>query len=282
MSKSIKNSNILSFSSSSQQKGQALLTSRYINNYSNKDFESYIKNKSKEKLYKQTTKTNKSNNRINNCRTKFINAKTFQLETNKKENNNNNEEIYEKKSTSKIDYRHFKKYPIKEILSLKNLNNDKEQLYWLVTYDKLIKTKNIIKILNYEYIDKKKEDPKPIYTEANLKIKTLKIPKFEIFFVKGYDKPFARPNDDEDSFILCKLYLLNINEINKIINFINRTVDKINIDNYISTSKKYLSQFMNIKSSIEDIEDINYPYSYIYYLGNFMNISMFLFTNSFN
>lgn len=281
MSKSIKNSKILSFSSSSQQKAQVLLSSKYINNYSNKGFESYIKNKSKKNLYKDSSKTNKSNNNINNCPTKFIHSKTFVLETNKKEDNNKNDETLEK-STSKIDYRHFKKYPIKEILSLKNIDNNKEQLYWLVTYDKLIKSKNIIKILNYEYIDKKKEDRKPIYAEANLKIKTLKIPKFEIFFVKGYDKPFARPTNDEDSFMLTKLYLLNINEINKIVNFINRTDDKINIDKYISTDKKFLFQYIDIKSNIDDNEDINYPYCLIYYLGKFMNISMFLFTNTFN
>ena len=168
---------------------------------------------------------------------------------------------------------------------MRNFENDNDKLFWLATYDKLMKSKNILKILNCtNFIGEKKINSKPLYTEANLKIKTMKIPKFEIFFVKGYDKPFVRPNKDKNSFILTKLYLLTKNEINKIINFINRTDDKINIDNYAFISQKNIFQYIENKnnSDINNNFDVNYPYCYIYYLGKFMNISIYLFTNSFN
>ena len=117
--------------------------------------------------------------------------------------------------TKKIDYRYYKLYPIKEIIhfSLDNVEKETNELYWFVAYDNLIKTKKILKILNSDT----KGNEKPIYTENNLKIKNMKIQDFQIFFVKGFDKPFIRPNND--SFILTKLYLLSIKEINKILKF---------------------------------------------------------------
>ena len=120
-----------------------------------------------------------------------------------------------------------------------------------------------------------------MYTESNIKSKTMKIPNFELFFVKGFDKPIVRPSKNKNSFILAKLYLLTKNEINKILNYINRIDDKININKYITMTKKYFYHYINIKNNSDYNQDFNYPYCYIYYLGKFMNISMYLFTNSF-
>ena len=211
-----------------------------------------------------------------------INLSSTINENNNNDNNNNNIKTITKSdssklnlneiSTTKIDYRHCKSYPIKEIIPLQLLKN--EELYWLVTYDKLIKTKKILKILNLE---------KNNYSEKNIKIKCMKIEDFEIFFVKGFNKPFVRPN--KESFILAKLYLLSIKDINKILNYINKTKEKVKIDNFINlevinTEYNY-SQYMNIENRNND-EDISYPYCYLYYIGNFMNKSMILITNTFN
>ena len=228
------------------------------------------------------SKTRNKGSSINdiNIRTNICSKNNFN-----QENNNpdlDKKELYsEEKSTTKIDYRHYKTYPIKEIFpfSIENLDKESKQRYWLVTYDKLIKSKKILKILNYGI----KVNKKPIYTESNLKVKYMKIQDYEIFFVKGFDKPFVRPK--EDGFILVKLYLLSIKEINKILNYINKTKDKTNISKYINSSISYSEnnscEFININNKIRD-EDISYPYCYFYCIGVFMNISMILFTNTFN
>ena len=184
--------------------------------------------------------------------------------------------------TKKIDYRYYKLYPIKEIIhfSLDNLEKETNELFWFVAYDNLIKTKKILKILNSDT----KGNEKPIYTENNLKIKNMKIQDFQIFFVKGFDKPFIRPNND--SFILTKLYLLSIKEINKILNYINKAKDKVNIDKYINLdticNENNFWKFINIKHKNEIDDDISYPYCYFYQIGKYMNKSMLLFTNTFN
>lgn len=275
--------------SSTQQKESNLLTSKNNSNlYSNKDLMQYLKNSRNKKNSNPTTNNNKTIKKSIKCEITYFHAKTFEYDSNQKENDNK-EDSLEKKNTSRIDYRHCKNYPIEDIIHLKNIKDENQKKYWLVTYDKLIKSKNIIKILNHNNSIIGKNNSistliKPIYTESNLIIKTMKIPKFELFFVKGYDKPFVKPNKSKNNFILAKLYLLNQQEINKIINFINRIDDKINIDNYIPMTKKNLYQYIDINqiSNLENKSDFNYPYCYIYYLGKFMNIGMYLFTNTFN
>ena len=228
----------------------------------------------------KTRNKGSSINDINN-RTNIFSQNNLNQENNK-ESDKNIRELYSKeKATTKIDYRHYKTYPIKEIFpfSIENLQKESEEHYWLVTYDKLIKSKKILKILNYGL----KVDKEPMHTEHNLKVKYMKIQDYEIFFVKGFDKPFVRPK--EDSFILAKLYFLSIKEINKILNYINKTKDKMNIDKYINpniaNNENNICEFLNIKNKNQD-EDISYPYCYFYHIGMFMNISMILFTNTFN
>ena len=244
-------------------------------------------------IQKSQTLTNQSNfinnKKIFNKKGKTIqkNKKSAELSSRSKTNEVNifelNSSSYDKtnneKVTSKIDYRHCKIYPIKDILPMQKLDNDFDEYYWLVTYDKLIKTKKILKILNskFDFYDKN------MYTEKSLKIKNIKIPNFEIFFVKGFDKPFVRPN--KDSFILTKIYLLSMEEINTVINYLNRTEGKIDIKKYVKKLSINNNSFCDIikknNRHNKDI-DISYPYCHLFHIGRFMNISMVLFTNTFN
>ena len=233
----------------------------------NSKFQINVKPKSRNSIIKSN---------INQTHIKCNNNITFH-----KNNYINNNKILNSKeiSTTKIDYRHYKSYPIQEIIpfSLNSTQEEKNELYWLVTYDKLIKTKKILKILNSDNNSR----AKPIYTNNDLKIKYLKIPDYQIFYVKGFDKPFVRPY--QESFILAKLYLLSLDEINKIFNYINKTKDKVNIDKYINLGNMNndFCEFIDIKKK-DNNDDISYPYCYFYHVGTFMNKSMILFTNTFN
>ena len=251
-------------------------SSFFISNKDNKDNFSITNNTKKEIFYDQRKNTNHSF--IN--KKKFFRAKTFQLESNKTEECKN-DELNQYKSTFIRDFKSYQNYPINTIFQKKKTDNQK--LYWFVAYDKLMKTKNVIKILNYNnnISEKTKSNSMTINSELNIKTKTLKIPNFEMFFVKGYDKPFVRPK--KNSYIFVNLYLLSKNEINKILNYINRIEDTIDIDIYLSRIKQNICQYIDFNNNSNNTNsDISYPYCYIYYLGKFMNISMFLFTNTFH
>ena len=250
-----------------------------INNKSSSLFSRKVSNNNTRNkiLYDQAKKSVNNSYTENN---KYFRAKTFLLESNKGEESKN-EDLANYKSTFVRDFGSYENYPINTIFQHKKSSNQK--LYWFVAYDKLMKTKNVIKILNYNSKnpnDKYKSNSTTICSESYLKIKTLKIPNYEMFFVKGYDRPFVRPN--KNSFIYGKLYLLSKDEINKILNYINRIEHKIDIDKYLPIIKQTKFQYIDFSNN-SDINntDIYYPYCYIYYLGKFMNISMFLFTNTF-
>ena len=239
-------------------------TQSNINNSLEDNDSKKIENKNKNDI-----KTNKNTPKIMLHEISNYNVEEKILEINPKE-----------KATSKIDYRHYKTYPIKEIIPLQYLSNNNLDHYWLVTYDKLMKPKKILKILN----DDIKSNEKPIYTENSLKVKFIKIDNFEIFFVKGFDKPFVRPK--KDSFILAKLYLLSMKEINKIVNYINKTKEKFTVKEIVNLEntecENNYCELTNIKNTNFKDEDITYPYCQLYYVGKFMNISMLLVTNTFN
>ena len=222
-------------------------------------------------------KTHNSNN-LSSSNNKESNI-DVKISTNNNNSINSLQSDCNETATSKIDYRHYKLYPIEEIVPIQNFDKDISNLYWFVAYDKLIKTKKILKILNY-YL---KPNEKPIYTETNLKIKCIKIEDFELFFVKGFNKPFVRPN--KESFILAKLYLLSVKEINVILNYLNKTRDKVDLDNYINlndvNNENTSCEFLDIRNKLKD-DDISYPYCFLYNIGKFMNISMILITNTFN
>ena len=198
-------------------------------------------------------------------------------ERNEKINQNFSSSIYmEEKKTKKIDYRYNKEYPLSEIIPLQfPINASEKKLYWFVAYDKYMNTKKIKKILMN---NDNKEDiiNKPLNSEKEIIVKCRTIEDYEIFFVDGYEKPFVRPK--KGSFIFVKMYLLTLKEINKVFNFLNRTDNHINVSNNNSHVKKRNSyKLINNKNAIDGY----YPYCYIFYIGQYMNKSMYLFTNLF-
>ena len=75
-----------------------------------------------------------------------------------KENEVKIDMINNEEKTKKIDYRFFSKFSFK-FGGDNNKNKEKNQnMYWLAVYDKLIKTKKILKILSYYDIEKNKNE----------------------------------------------------------------------------------------------------------------------------
>ena len=180
-------------------------------------------------------------------------------------------------STNKIDYRYVKKCPIKDMISsFKNEDNGMEvedknnQLFWLATYGKLMKTKHLIKIFNY-YNNKPFESTNNSYIN-NLKEKTLIIKDFEIYFYKNSNKPFIRYS--KGGTIFTKLYLLTLREISLIFSYINRIEYKINYDRL-----NYLQRKGNFEIINDNSNGIILPYCLIYSLGKYMNINIYSFSN---
>ena len=64
------------------------------------------------------------------------------------ENESQNDEA-EETNTRKINYKFYSNYPVSKLLKEKNKRINKHIYYWLCTYDKLMETKNLIKILKY-------------------------------------------------------------------------------------------------------------------------------------
>ena len=248
-------------------------------------------------------KVKNPNDTINNKNIEISNSKE-----NKKENNNdnvlaNNEQFFnsledkkfgkspskrntrnnlpyeemEQESTNKIDYRYIKKCPIKEIIStFKNddeiNNNNEQQYFWFATYDKLMKTKYLIKILNY-YNNKPFDQQSNNNINLNLKEKTLIIKDFEIYFHENSNKPFIRYA--KGGTIYTKLYLLPLKEISLIFSYINRIEYNIDYErlNYLQKKGEY-------EVVTDNNNGIILPYCLIYCLGKYMNINIFSFTNN--
>ena len=105
------------FNFSSQQLNSNIVSSNNSNNnLINNDLKQYLKNKS----YVPTSKTHKSIKHAIKCEITNFRARTFELESDINELElDNNKDSKEDNNTSKIDYRHYKNYPIKDIISLK-------------------------------------------------------------------------------------------------------------------------------------------------------------------
>jgi hypothetical protein len=196
-----------------------------------------------------------------------------------KRNSRNNipYEEMEQESTNKIDYRYIKKCPIKEIISTfkndeeNNINND-QQYFWFATYDKLMKTKHLIKILNY-YNNKPFDLQSNNNINLSLKEKTLIVKDFEIYFYENSNKPLIRYA--KGGTIYTKLYLLSLKEISLIFSYINRIEYKIDYDklNYLQKKGEY-------EIVTDNNNGIILPYRLIYCLGKYMNINIFSFSNN--
>ena len=169
-------------------------------------------------------------------------------------------------NTDRIDYRYYPKIPDIE-------TNKENKFYWLAAYDKLMKKSKLIKILNY-YTDEgdKKPKEKKLYDEQyNFKEKSMIVPGYEIYFLEKFNKPFIRPKKGGKIFI--KLYLLNIEQINKIFSYINRLEYKSYINDMGIISEK------NLYKNIINFNKSKYNYSTIFCLGSFMNTNIYLFSH---
>ena len=182
------------------------------------------------------------------------------------EGNELSENFVDENDTDRIDYRYYPKIP--EIES-----NKIDKYYWLATYDKLMKKSKIIKILNYyTEVDKNKEKENTLCDEEyNFKEKTMIIPGFEIYFLEKFNKPFIRPKSGGKIFI--KLFLLNIEQINKIFSYINRLEYKYYINDLDIISEK------NSHKNLINFNKSMYNYSTIFCLGSFMNTNIYLFSH---
>ena len=219
-----------------------------------------------------------SKKNLSNCSKGKLSKKTFELSDDnlsnedksltfiKNDGNEIGEHFLDEEDTDRIDYRYYPKIP--EIEATKE-----NKYYWLATYDKLMKKSKIIKILNYyTEVDANISKEKSLYDEKyNFKEKSMIIPGFEIYFLENFNKPFIRPKIGGKIFI--KLYLLNIEQINKVFSYINRLEYKYYIhDLDIITEKNFYKNIINFNKSI-------YNYSTIFCLGSFMNINIYLFSH---
>ena len=229
---------------------------------------------------KESKKENNNDNALANNE-QFFNSledKKFGKSPSKRNTRNNLPyEEMEQESTNKIDYRYIKKCPIKEIIStFKNddeiNNNNEQQYFWFATYDKLMKTKYLIKILNY-YNNKPFDQQSNNNINLNLKEKTLIVKDFEIYFHENSNKPFIRYA--KGGTIYTKLYLLSLREISLIFSYINRIEYNIDYErlNYLQKKGEY-------EVVTDNNNGIILPYCLIYCLGKYMNINIFSFTNN--
>jgi hypothetical protein len=203
------------------------------------------------------------------------------MNNNKKESNEKYIKIEHKasddeasqKSTNKIDYRCMKKYPINLIIEEKIkkniLKNQESQLFWFAAYGKLMKTKNLMKILNYynNYGSKK-----ALYNNISIKEKSIKIEDFEAFFQKNSNKLYIKYS--KGNYILAKLYLLSLKEISLIFKYMNRAECEIEYDilNYLQKKGNYHKMDYTKNKFI-------FPFGLIYYLGDYMNNNIFTFSS---
>ena len=164
------------------------------------------------------------------------------------------------KNTKKIDYRYYSNFPFSNLDNVKkNRGTDR---YWIAVYDKLIKRKNILKILNYYNVDPDNDDKK-----RSIKEQLLIIKDFDIYFMEDSNKPFIKYM--KGNFIFAKIYLLTIEEINLVLNYINRY--KLNLDKNFVDNLQTKGNYQNISK--------NFSYNVIYHMGNYMNVSIYGFTN---
>ena len=216
---------------------------------------------------------NKGNNLIDlseNVKCVSSPNKILIVEENSNSKNNTENSIVD---TEKIDYRYHKNFNANDLIQENNLNNNKnnnnKKYHWLATYDKLMQKNKMLKILNF-YSKKKLEN-----LNDNIIEKCIKIDDFEIFYNINSDIPYIRPM--KNNYILVKLYLLTYDQINLVLSYINRVTKKIVIDenlyrNDLIEKGKYEKLFSNVKY---------YPYTLMYYLGNYMNYNIISFSNFF-
>ena len=226
-------------------------------------------NNTKSSLGNPNAKRKKNNNNHHHESEKnknISNGEKIEKEDNFSSSKNNEDK------TKKIDYRYYTNYPLTIINSSINTAKTKEKKrYWLAVYDKLIKKNKLLKIVNYY----KEENNKNINMIMDINQKAIKeqlliIKDFDIYFLKKQSKPFIKYI--KGNCIFTKLYLLTIEEINCILNYINR---------YKLSFSTYNINFLQKKGDFQKLNEKynNFPYNMVYHMGNYMNISIYAFSN---
>ena len=167
----------------------------------------------------------------NNTLKQYLNNKVRKKSSKNKSIKSSNHPI---NITKKINYKFYTNCPIIDADINNNNNQPKEKYYWFAAYDKLIKTKKLLKIFSFYNIASKDSislGNDKLYNDfAQIKEKKLEIKNYEIYFIKNKDnKPFIRKS--EGNLIHVKLYLLNLKQLNMIFSYIN----KIQYDDYFQT-----------------------------------------------
>ena len=212
----------------------------------------------------------------NNTLKQYLNNKVRKKSSKNKSIKSSNHPI---NITKKINYKFYTNCPIIDADINNNNNQPKEKYYWFAAYDKLIKTKKLLKIFSFYNIASKDSislGNDKLYNDfAQIKEKKLEIKNYEIYFIKNKDnKPFIRKS--EGNLIHVKLYLLNLKQLNMIFSYIN----KIQYDDYFQTLDNIKEKNKGINIFNENNFNINYPT--IYCLGSFMNIGIYSFSRDIN
>jgi hypothetical protein len=206
-----------------------------------------------------------------------INYFNYKYKTKKKGINNKDKkedlsEIDEK--TRKIDFRNYKKYPVKSVFSLLDFE-PKEKYFWFAAYDKLIHKKKLLKIFSFYNFGRNRNYFTFGNDFSNIKEKKLIINDYELYFTEKYNNIFIRKCQGKKIF--TKLYLLTLKQINRIFSYLNRIEYKIYINNYdLTLGCKNLS---NLENNIKLKE---MKYNSVYCLGSYMNINIFCFSRTEN
>ena len=206
-----------------------------------------------------------------------INYFNYKYKTKKKGINNKDKkedlnEIDEK--TRKIDFRNYKKYPVKSVFSLLDFE-PKEKYFWFAAYDKLIHKKKLLKIFSFYNFGRNRNYFTFGNDFSNIKEKKLIINDYELYFTEKYNNIFIRKCQGKKIF--TKLYLLTLKQINMIFSYLNRIEYKIYINNYdLTLGCKNLS---NLENNIKLKE---MKYNSVYCLGSYMNINIFCFSRTEN
>ena len=198
------------------------------------------------------------------------NQSIHKIEKSEKKNKSENK-IITGEATKKIDYRFYRYYPIKKLISSFD-NTQSEKYVWLAVYDKLIKKKKLMKIFSFYNITQRASmifGNEQLYNNCyNIKEKKSIFKNYEIYFLEKYNKPFIRKSKGKN--IYTKLYLLNLKQLNMVFSYLNRIEYKKYIDNFddIPNEGSYKKILVN-----KDVK-----YSSIYCLGSYMNINIYCFS----
>ena len=166
--------------------------------------------------------------------------------------------------TRKIDFRNYKKYPVKSVISLLDFE-PKEKYFWFAAYDKLIHKKKLLKIFSFYNFGCNRNYFTFGNDFINIKEKKLIINDYELYFTEKSNNPFIKKSKGKKIYI--KLYLLTLKQINMIFSYLNRIEYKIYINNYdLTLGCKKLS---NLENNIKSKE---MKYNSVYCLGSYMKM----------